>query len=342
VENLLRPWILALLLASGGAAFAWLRGLAIAASVLRRFRHDDRHEAQIQLERRAELGARWIELGALSSAASFGILVLGAGHAASEIRGAMCAHGVLASTSVGFLAVGLGLAVFVAGIIWSQLHRLDLELREPLLTRPKFLAFVLLAPLAVASAAVNLVFVSELDFGVVATCCSAAVDSVEADSVSTQRAAPIAFPLHVAALLVAAAVSAGATRRPSRWGSLLAGGLALIALAAAIPALVHYVAPHVYETPNHRCPFCLLRGPEAAVGLPTYAAMAVALFSATSLLVRVSDPRWVGEADAVTVAVRRRGLITAVALVTLTALLLFPVVRYHLITGGASLFGAAP
>jgi hypothetical protein len=340
VENLLRPWILALLLASGGAALAWLRGLSVAASVLRRFRSDARHEAQIQLERRAELGARWIELGALSSAASFGILVLGADHAASEIRGAMCAHGVLASTNVGFLAVGLGLAVFVAGISWSQLHRLDLELREPLLTRPKFLAFVVLAPLAVASAAVNAMFVSELDFGVVATCCSAAVDSVEPDASTVSRASPIVFPFHLGALVVAAAVSATATLRPSRTTALVAGGLALGAVMAAVPALVHYVAPHVYETPNHRCPFCLLHSPEAVVGVPIYAAMAVALLSATSLLVRVFDPRWTDEAASIVAPVRRRALLNSIALLALAALLLVPVARYHLITGGASLFGA--
>ena len=71
MENLLRPWVLALLLAAGGAVWAWVRGLVVAEAILRRFRPEVRDEPQIQLERQAELGARWVSFGAYASAAAF-------------------------------------------------------------------------------------------------------------------------------------------------------------------------------------------------------------------------------------------------------------------------------
>jgi hypothetical protein len=342
VENLLRPWILALLLASVGAALAWLRGLTVALSVLRGFRHEMRDEAQIKLERKAELGARFVELGALASAASFGLLIFGADHAAAEVRGAMCAHGVLGSTRVGFLAASLGLSVFVTGMVWSELHRLDLELHEPRLTRPKFVAFAFLAPLALASAIANVMFARELDFGIVATCCSASLDTGGAGAIEARRHSPIVFPLHLAALGIAAAASLLAARRPSRRTSSVAGGLSLLGVALAVPAVIHYVAPHVYETPSHRCPFCLLHWPDSLLGVPLYASMALALFGATSLLVRLADPRWASDEAQASRPARRAAALTLAGLIALMALMIAPVASYHLTTGGASLFGANP
>src|SRR5690606_31330440 len=214
--------------------------------------------------------------------------------------------------------------------------------REPRLTKPKFLVFALLAPLALASASMNVAFVTELDFGVVATCCSASTDSGHGSVVSSHHATPVVFPVHLGAIAAAALGALAATLRPSRAAASAAGALALVGVAAAVPAVIHHVAPHVYETPSHRCPFCLLHFPEAALGIPLYAAMAVALFGGTSLLVRAADPRWREATDETRTLARRASLRTFIALVALAALMIAPVARYHSATGGASLFGAGP
>lgn len=337
MENLLRPWVLALLLAAGGAVWAWVRGLVVAEAILRRFRPEVRDEPQIQLERQAELGARWVSFGAYASAAAFLVLVFGADHAAAEIRGAMCAHGVLASTRAGFAALALSLAVFAAGIVWTQLHRLDLELRTPSLTRPKFVALLALAPLSLAALLLDVDFVRELDFGVVATCCSSSADAGEARVVTGASAASVTLPLYLAPLGLAMLVSIVAAIRPARALAAVAGAASVGGVLAAIPALVHVVAPHVYETPSHRCLFCLLHFPEARFGLPIYASMLFAFFAGSALLVRATDPRWPSSEAASPAS--RLGKRAAIGLAAVLATMLAPVIRYAVVTGGASLFG---
>ena len=67
-----------------------------------------------------------------------GLSVFVTDHLVGGIRGAMCAFGVLASTPTGFHGLFVSVLTAMACGLWVVLHRFDLRLEAPVLTRRKF------------------------------------------------------------------------------------------------------------------------------------------------------------------------------------------------------------
>jgi hypothetical protein len=117
----------------------------------------------------------------------------------------------------------------------------------------------------------------------------------------------------------------------------------LAALPPAAAAVVLEVAPHVFEVPHHRCPYCLLRADAWGVGYPLFGALfvaAVAALGASSgalLTWRAREP--VDPFPGFAGPLLRRA---AIALAAALALGAAPVVRFALVSGGASLFAGGP
>lgn len=341
MENYLRPWIIALLFASLGSSVAWVRGAITSIPILRRFHPEARNEAQIALEKRAELASRFISLGALASVVAFFTLILGADHASKDIEGAMCAHGVIHSNPYGPLALGAAAGVALIGLVFLELHRLDLRSPIPALVRPQFFAFLFAAPLAIYSSHLTLQFVQELDFSIVATCCSSGLTSnlSRGDSLpSTTPALPFFGSLFALLLASSLAFLARRSTAHSRLFALLSATAALLAMATNASALTSTIAPHLYETPTHRCAFCLLSPPEIAFGAPYLVAFFILLIGwiRTTLGAAFYNHQSIGESARDFMKSGARLLILgAVALMLISS---FPVIRYRVIADG-TLFG---
>lgn len=345
IENLVRPWLLARVVVGLSAATLAIFAMVTAARALGRDEAREGSSARLELDKRVELVSTLFSLAGAFAWLDLFLAVAGADRLAGSLRGAMCAYGVLVSSPWGLRALLLAVSSALASSVWRALHAADLTQREGVLTRPKLAGAFFVGPLFLGSFFAATRFALDLDFRVVASCCStgfgpraASVLGRDGGAEPEAMVALVAFGL-LAALLAACA---GWARRPGA-AALLAGGASAAALAAgvaAVPAIVGYVAPHAYETPVHQCPFCLLRVEESGgVGWPLYAALALALASslglATSALVgqRVSEPELVAP-------LRRRFARTS-SLAWLTAVLVavYPVARFAWITGGASLFG---
>ncbi len=339
--NVLHPLLLLRLVAAVVVAALVIAGTRVGWQVLARWHVAQASEGQLILERRAELVATLVQGALGATVAGLVLTVLTADRLAPSIRGAMCAYGVFGSTATGFVALATSAASAAACALWVVLHRLDLRLATPALTRRKFTALLLLAPLVLADLVAQLRFVLELDFTVVASCCSTSLDGAAA---VVERAAPAgARSLATGVALTAALGAAGAallTRRAPRAGAAWAGGaLSLLAAAAAVPAVLWVVAPYAYESPHHLCPFCLLRAEAAGLGWPLFAALFAGTVLGSALALVESQKRAPGAA--VEGAALQRGLAgwAAGAWLLAVALAATPVVRYLLRTGGASLFG---
>ncbi|MEO0325421.1 MAG: hypothetical protein AAF447_20865, partial [Myxococcota bacterium] len=279
ITNLTRPWILARLACGVAAAGLVLHALRVSLRVLRHWRLGATSEGQLAVERRAELVAALVQMGLVLSVLGLAIFALGADRSAASIRGAMCAYGVLGSSSVGFLALGSGLFTALLAALWLVLHRLDLRLARPTLTRRKFMALVGLAPVVAVDQIAFAAFALDLDFGVVATCCASGLDAGGALVRGAESGGGAGVFGAALALAAGAAVALAVVRRRPGRAAWRAGGRRVAALVAMLPAVLGFVAPHAYGTPRHLCPFCLL-GPEAAyLGWALYGA----LFAATAL-----------------------------------------------------------
>lgn len=342
LTNLLHPLLLLRMIAALVVAVLVLFGARVAWQVLVRWQITRASEGQLLLERRAELVATLVQAALVMTVAGLALTVLAADRLAPSIRGAMCAYGVFGSTSTGFLALATSAAAAAACSLWVVVHRLDLRLATPVLTRRKFVALLFVVPLVLADLVAQLRFVLDLDFTVVASCCSTALDGTVA---AIERAAPagardlasgVALSAGVGAVLAALLTR----RRPVAGAAYAAGALSLVAAAAAVPAVLWVVAPYAYESPHHLCPFCLLRADAAGIGWPLFAALFVGTLLGVALAVIETQKRAPGAAAEA--AAMQRGVARWAAAAWVLALVLAaaPVIRYLVLSGGVSLFGA--
>lgn len=340
ITNLLRPSILARLLSGAAVAILLAFALVVAWRVLKAWRVGATSEGQLALERRAELVAAVVQAALVAAVINLGLTVLAADRLTHSIRGAMCAWGVFDASPYGFPALASSAMAAAACALWVVLHRLDLSLERPTLTKRKFLALFALAPLVWIDLGLTTRFVLDLDMTVVASCCSVGLDDALGGSTGTASGPhELAASLGLGATVAAIAVSLVAWRRPGRATGIGAAAASAIALAAAIPAVLLFVAPHVYETPHHLCPFCLLHADVLGIGWPLFGALFGAAICGLGVGL-VESQRRASEEPAALATLQRRLSGWAALLWTLAlAIGVAPIVRWAWITGGASLFG---
>ncbi|MEM9071539.1 MAG: hypothetical protein AAGE52_23735 [Myxococcota bacterium] len=338
MDALSRPWLLARLLSGLVAALLCVAAVYVAVQVLRRWRVGSTNEGQLALERRAELVATLVQAGLLLALMSLVLTVLAADRSADSIRGAMCAWGVFDSTAVGFWPVVTASLAALACSLWLILHRLDLQLFAPDLTRTKFLALFAVVPFVWLDLGVFTRFAAELDFDVVASCCSVGLDggALGRWGASGSSHGQTFFIAALTLGLLASATLLWTQRKPQRSAAIAGAFLSLAAGAAMLPAVLLYVAPHAYETPHHLCPFCLLHADVGGIGWPLFGA----LFAATTLGVSagvIELARRTAGPDAIQTLQRSLGRWGAASWFAVVVLALVPVLRFAWITGGASL-----
>lgn len=334
-----RPWLLARLATGALAAVLCGMALVVAWRVLRRWRLGATSEGQLALERRAELVATLVQVALVVSLGGLALTVLVADRSAQSIRGAMCAWGVFESTAVGFWPVATSALSAMACALWLVLHRLDLRLERPVLTRAKFGALNLVTPLVVLDLATFATFAAQLDFDVVASCCSVGLDGgsplrrgAEGGPGALLFGAALAFTFGAGALLTVNA------RRPSMVLSFVGALASLPAAGLTLGATLFYVAPHAYELPHHRCPFCLLHAHVGGIGWPLFGALfAATVLGLASGLVAALRAR-AGEPMQVDASLRALGRLGALGWLVVLVSLVFPVASYWLRTG-SSVFG---
>jgi hypothetical protein len=119
---------------------------------------------------------------------------------------------------------------------------------------------------------------------------------------------------------------------------LAAGVVSVLTLPAAALAIALEVAPHAFEVPTHVCPFCLLKADVYGIGYPLFAALFFATaWAGGAALSAILSFGGATEAALGAFAARRLRL-GAIAWGCALALGALPVVRFAIISGGASLF----
>jgi hypothetical protein len=337
--NLLEPWIFIRLAVGLVTVALFARGAWVSARVLRHFDVARASEGQLALERQAELGSTFVRVGSVLAAGSLLFTVLAADRLSHSVRGAMCAYGVFDASPLGFPALFVSLILALAAGTLAQLFALDARVRDLSLVRPLAMLSIAAAPLALLDFALNARFFLGLDLTVVASCCSVGLDG-SAPATAAFVHGPRQLVSTVGPLIIAASaitawlVSARAATR----AVVLSGLLGLAALPFALGAAVLEVAPHAFELPGHLCPFCLLRSDVYGLGYPLFGSIYLAVIWGTgaalgALLLRKQPA---GSALGAFVRPRLRG--QAIAWMVALAVGAFPVLRYAIVAGGASLF----
>lgn len=339
--NFLNLWILARVVQASVATLLCVAGVVLGLRIVKQWQPDQSSERQLALERQAELVASVMQVALILEVLGLGLSLLVTDHLVGGIRGAMCAFGVLASTSTGFYGLLASVLTAVACALWVVLHRFDLRLEAPVLTRRKFSWLTAVGALAICDLALVLVFAWQLDFKVIASCCSVWVDStvVNTHAAKLLWSPTAAGTLGLVAAFVAAMTSAAAGRWPGRLVALGAGGASALAPVAVLPSVLGVVAPHVLGTPSHLCPFCLFHAQGDGIGWPLFSALF--LGSVTGMGLGVVELNRGATADAAPARAMQKilGRWSAVAWLCALGCGVVPVARYWLQSGGASVFG---
>ncbi len=277
--TLLEPWVMIRLITGAVATLLFAYAAMVGARVLRYAHVETATEGRLVLERHFELAATLVRVGAGLQVFSTLLTIVAADRLSGSLRGAMCGYGVVSQNRWGWWSLAVGLAASVAAAAVLQVLSLDRRVRGLDLMRSISVAFVTLSPMVALDWGLSMAWLTKLDLSVVASCCSTTLDSARREGalfwqgprVAATWGAVLGIPLAIGAALLA-------RRRPGRGLVELSGLATLVILPVAIVAVVLEVAPHVYQVPEHLCPFCLFKADAYFIGYPLFGAI---FFAAT-------------------------------------------------------------
>ncbi len=336
---ILEPWVLLRLLAGVVSLVLFVRASFTATRVLRYFDLSRASEGQLALERRVELARTFVRVGAVVQVASLALAMLAADKLSHSVRGAMCAYGVFSATPWGFRALAASVVAAVAAGVLLQLFALDARMRGLDLAKPLAAVTLLCTLLVAVDVGLTARFLLGLDLSVVASCCSVELDSLAGAATGYAHGPRVVASVGaVVGIALCVGVALLAARRPRAPMIVLAGALSLLALPFALGASVLEVAPHVFETPHHTCPFCLLHADVLGVGYLLYGAMFLAIVWALGAAAGALLARGDAARTALIAFAPSRMKAEAIAWSVVLVIGIAPVVRYVIVAHGASLF----
>jgi hypothetical protein len=309
--------------------------------VLRRWSVQRSSEGQLLLEQRLQLVTTLMQVAAVLSSVGLFFFALSADKLHHGIRGAMCAYGVLGSSEAGFPALYSAIAIAIVCCTSGLVAHFEGTLRRATLARPLSILALLALPVALWDARNALVFYSDLDLSVVASCCSVELESDGTTRMIAAGPRVLVTGLATVALIAAAAAAWRSARKWSQLWAYLAVALGICAAPLAAASTALFVAPHVFESPENRCPFCLLRGDAWGIGYPLFLLLGLGLCASLAVCIvmalsRVSSAmeKNQGLRAALQWALRRSAVVWLLAL----AIGATPALRFWWLSGGQSLF----
>ncbi|MGE0080374.1 MAG: hypothetical protein AB7U81_03655, partial [Thiohalomonadaceae bacterium] len=179
----------------------------------------------------------------------------------------------------GFPALYLKLALFFLAAVWLFMEHVDNRAPDYQLTRVKYALLLIILPVAVLAAGVQLRYFLGLRADVITSCCGSLFsDNSKTVAADLAQMAPLPAMIVFYAVL-AAVLLAGVHYLWRRRGALIFSGLCAVAFPVAIGAVIAFLSLYVYDHPHHHCPFCLLKAEYGYVGYLIY----LPLFSASAL-----------------------------------------------------------
>jgi hypothetical protein len=297
-------------------------------------------------EQSAALGSSALDVLTVLQLCTIVGTVLTADQLSHSLRGAMCAYAVFhgQGDSAGVLALTVEAVTLLLAALCVGTRRVDRTLPRSELLKPLAVLGVLFACTVLLGAAAVGRLLLGLDLRLHASCCSSGFSQVELQPLRAYSPLALGASMALVVIVAVCGLAAWATKNKGPWAS-VALGLVLASSAGLMPwVAVHVTAPYVFESPTHRCVYCLLRWTEGGwQGSLVWLTVIAAAMSAFAWVASWAAGLWTLSAQgaAGTVALRdrvqttvTRGRVQAVtwALAAWGALFL-PVILYRLYSG---------
>ena len=320
---ILHPAIIALvlvsILVSGMVIYASFFGVRI----IRRWDIESGSEEQLALERRTYLISTILSYILVFQACSLFLYIYTADSLHRLFVGAMCAAGTLNVNPYGYPTFLLKILNFILAGLWLIINYTDNQARDYPLIKKKYAMLLILAPLIVTEATVQLVYFMELKGDVITSCCGS-LFSTERRSVTSDIAGmPAGTAMAGFSASLALTFSSGIVYWiKGKFGRLFSFFSGASFLTSCV-SLISFISLYFYELPTHHCPFCILQREYYYVGYLLYASLLTGAVS--GLGVGALMPfRGIGSLSATVPMIQRR-----LTLISLISYLFFVVITIH-------------
>jgi hypothetical protein len=276
-----QPTIIALLLASLVCVVLLVVAAPYAVDIVRHWNIASGSEKQLRLERRTYLLSTLLSFIFVTQLVALLLFVFNADKMSALFVGAMCAVGTLKVNVFGFPALIAQIVVFFLASSWLVINHLDTRACDYPLVKVKYILLLLLLPLLLAAAVLQLRYFLGLKADVMTSCCGS-LFSEDAKGITGDAAAAPPLPTMIAFYAALALAAGGGLfyRLRQRGAYLVAAGSA-IAFVVALAGILSFVSLYIYEHPHHHCPFCVLKPEYSYQGywlyLPLFIATAAGL-----------------------------------------------------------------
>jgi hypothetical protein len=267
------PGSLALLLASGLVSLLLVIAGWQGFQILRRWDLHSGSEVQLNLERRTYLVSTLVANALVIQILSLFLFIFTADGLHTQFVGAMCAAGSLAANSFGYPTLLMKVATCLVAGVWLVLHRADIQGHDYPLIRPKYVLLLLLVPMVLLEAWLQLRYLTGLRADVMTSCCGSLFGQGRPGFAADLASLPPRIMQPTFWGTFGALLLAGFLLLRLRRGAAVFSALSLAFLLVAVAALISFFCLYIYELPSHHCPFCLLQREYWFVGYPLYATL---------------------------------------------------------------------
>jgi hypothetical protein len=173
--------------------------------------------------------------------------------------GAMCATGSLNANPVGWKVLYTKVIVFFISLIWIAFNVIDQKAEDYPLVQTKYLMLLLIMPLIILDASLQLKYFMGLEPNIITSCCGALFSEGEegiASSLSSLPVRPMMITFYVTIGLFI-----------SKYMSTI---LSFVLFVVSIASIISFISLYFYEMPTHHCPFDVIQKDYRFIGYPIY------------------------------------------------------------------------
>jgi hypothetical protein len=270
---ILHPAVIALLVVSFLVTGMIVYSSFFAIRIIRRWDMQSGSEEQLALERRTYLISTILSYVLVFEVGSLFLFIYTADSFHHLFIGAMCAAGALNVDPYGYPTLILKIANFILAGLWMIVNYTDNQASDYPLIRKKYVLLLILAPLMVAEAIVQLLYFVQIKADVITSCCGSLFGPAGGSVGSDIAASPVKTTMAAFYLSLVLTFAFGVWYwLKEKWGVLFSIASGIFFLTACV-SLISFISLYFYELPTHHCPFCILQKEYSYVGYILYAAL---------------------------------------------------------------------
>ena len=266
------PWGIGLTTGSLAVLMLLMRATIPALFLIFRGEEDD-SEFQLRLEREEVLTSTICRFALCYLIISPFLLTAAAFELGRQIPGAMCALGTLNANKFGFPLIFVRLTGIYPACAWIVLYSLDMREAETPLRGIRRILTPIISVWFILDTTLQTLFLLNLSPQVITSCCAVVFDPTSgllenpAGLLATYPG-PFAFYFVSTVLLGLGIISLIRRDVYCRLPGIIYGLTAPLYFFFGLAAMTSFISPYIYALPHHHCPFCILTGKEALIGIP--------------------------------------------------------------------------